>query len=194
MHATLHATPTAALLLSDRVYEERVIGGPNAHASWWKARNHLDGPLFGPLRLMVNYVVISMLKHSPSLALKRWILRTLGMRLGRGVTIASGVMFDFFFPELIEIGDHSIIGMDAMLLTHEFLSDRLRLGRVRIGARCVVGARSTVLAGVDVGPGSVIGAMSLVNKGIPEGAFAGGMPIRLLNRQGGPGLTGGASR
>ena len=31
---------------------------------------------------------------------------------------------DYFFPELIEIGENSIIGMDTMILTHEFLSDR----------------------------------------------------------------------
>jgi acetyltransferase-like isoleucine patch superfamily enzyme len=182
MAATLNARGTAVPALLDRVYEERMMGGPNAHAAWWKARHHLEGPLLGPLRLMLNYVVISLLKHAPSLVLKRCILRALGMRLGRGVTIASGVMFDYFFPELIEIGEYTIIGMDAMILTHEFLSDRLRLGRVRIGGRCLVGARSTVLAGVQLGPGTVIAAMSLVNKGTPQGALAGGVPIRLLER------------
>ena len=98
---------------------------------------------------MLNYLVIYAGMHLPSLSLKRWIFRCLGMRLGRDVTIASGVILDYFFPELIEIGDNTIIGMDAMLLTHEFLHDRFRCGRVRIGANCLVGARSTILAGVD---------------------------------------------
>jgi len=34
--------------------------------------------------------------------------------------------------------------MDALLLTHEFFHDRFRVGRLRIGANCLVGARSTV--------------------------------------------------
>ena len=131
---------------------------------------------------MLNYLVIYAGMHLPSLSLKRWIFRCLGMRLGRDVTIASGVILDYFFPELIEIGDNTIVGMDSMLLTHEFLHDRFRRGRVRIGANCLVGARSTILAGVTIGDGSTIAAMSLVHRGTPAGTFAGGVPIRPLRR------------
>ena len=180
------AADEPALVLSGRTYEEHITGGPNSHVYWLQARNHLDGPLLGPVRIMRNYVLISALKHSPSLALKRWILRCLGMRLGQRVTIASGVMLDFFFPELIEIGENTIVGMDAMLLTHEFLHDRFRVGRLRIGANCMVGARSTVLAGVTIADGTVISAMSLVHKGTPAGAFVGGVPIGLLQQRNAP--------
>jgi acetyltransferase-like isoleucine patch superfamily enzyme len=170
--------------LLDREYDEHHLGGPNAHQNWYRARNHLDGPVLGPLRLVLNYVVIYACKHLPSLTLKHWIFRRLGMRLGRGVTIASGVTLDYFFPDLIEIGDHTIVGMDAMILTHEFLHDRFRSGRVRLGANCLVGANSTVLAGVTLGDGTIVSAMSLVHKGTPLGAFVGGVPIRFLRRRG----------
>jgi heptaprenylglycerol acetyltransferase len=170
--------------LLDRDLDEHVHGGPNAHQNWYRARNHLDGPILGPLRLVLNYLVIYGCKHLPSLTLKRWIFRRLGMRLGRGVTIASGVTLDYFFPELIEIGDHTIVGMDAMILTHEFLHDRIRSGRVRIGANCLVGANSTVLAGVNLGDGTTVSAMSLVHRGTTPGMFVGGVPIRILNRRG----------
>src|SRR5262245_46676231 len=169
--------------LLDREYEEHVVGGPNAHQFWYKARNHINGPVLGPLRIVLNYVIIYACMHLPSLALKRWIFRSLGMRLGRGVTIASGVTLDYFFPELIEIGDNTIVGMDAMLLTHEFLHDRFRSGRVHIGANCLVGANSTVLAGVTLGDGTTVSAMSLVHKGTVPGAFVGGVPIRRLTRR-----------
>jgi acetyltransferase-like isoleucine patch superfamily enzyme len=97
------------------------------------------------------------------------------------------VILDYFFPELIEIGDNTIIGMDTMLLTHEFLHDRFRHGRVRIGANCLVGARSTILAGVTIADGSIIAAMSLVHRGTTAGMFAGGVPIRPLRRGAGGG-------
>jgi acetyltransferase-like isoleucine patch superfamily enzyme len=187
--ATLHAgpdrvgEPTDAAGLTDRRYREHMVGGPNAHAEWYRARKHLDGPVLGPLRIVLNYLVIYACKHLPSLALKRWVFRRLGMRLGRGVTIASGVTMDYFFPELIEVGDHTIIGMDAMILTHEFLHDRFRSGAVRIGANCLVGANSTVLAGVTLGDRTTVAAMSLVHKGTPAGAFVGGVPIRVLRRK-----------
>jgi acetyltransferase-like isoleucine patch superfamily enzyme len=182
MHATRAA---AAPALTERSYREHVTGGPNAHKHWFKARDHLDGPILGPIRIVINYLVIYAGMHLPSLSLKRRLFRCLGMRLGRDVTIASGVVLDYFFPELIEIGDHTIVGMDSMVLTHEFLHDRFRHGRVRIGANCLVGARSTILAGVTLGDGTTIAAMSLVHRGTPAGTFAGGVPIRPLRR--GPG-------
>jgi acetyltransferase-like isoleucine patch superfamily enzyme len=57
-------------------------------------------------------------------------------------------------------------------------------GRVRLGANCLVGANSTVLAGVTLGDGTIVSAMSLVHKGTPLGAFVGGVPIRFLRRRG----------
>jgi acetyltransferase-like isoleucine patch superfamily enzyme len=172
---------TGLTKLLSRRYQEHSHGGPNAHKHWYKARNHVNGPVLGPLRILFNYVVIYACKHLPSLTLKRWVFRRLGMRLGRNVTIASGAVLDYFFPDLIEIGDHSIIGMDAMLLTHEFLHDHFRCGAVRIGANCLVGARSTVLAGVSLGDGTTVSAMSLVHRGTPPDSFVGGVPIRILN-------------
>ena len=173
--------------LLKRNYVEHCTGGPNAHRYWYQARNHLDGRLLGPLRIALNYVVICVCKHLPSLTLKRWIYGALGMKLGRNVTVASGVMMDYFFPELIEIDDNSIIGMDAMILTHEFLHDRFRTGRVKIGSNCLVGANSTVLAGITLGERTVVSAMSLVAKGTPADSFVGGVPIRRLEiARGGP--------
>jgi heptaprenylglycerol acetyltransferase len=173
-------TPQSEPGLLKRSYVEHPRGGPNAHLGWFQARNHLEGPVLGPLRVALNYVVFTVGKYCPSLALKRWIYRALGMKLGRNVTIASGVMVDPFFPDLIEIGDNSIIGMEALILTHEFLHDRLRTGRVVIGRDCLVGARSTVLAGTTLGERTIVSAMSLVHKGTPPDAFVGGVPIQSL--------------
>jgi acetyltransferase-like isoleucine patch superfamily enzyme len=166
-----------------RRIEEHVTGGPNAHQYWFTIRNERNGPILGPAIIIFNYLVINLAKHSSSLALKRWVFRRLGMKLGRNVTIASGVMMDYFYPELIEIGDNSIVGMDAMILTHEFLSDRWRSGVVRIGSGVLIGARSMILAGVTVGDGATISAMSFVNGDVPAGSFAGGNPATVIRPQ-----------
>jgi len=170
---------TASRLL-ERHYDEHVAGGPNAHAYWYTVRNSKNGPILGPILIAFFYVVIYSMRHVPSLSLKRGICRLLGMKLGNNVTIASGVVFDYFFPELIEIDDNTILGMDAMILTHEFLHDRWRSGKVTIGKNVMVGARSTVLAGVSIGDGVRISAMSLVHKGVLQHAFVGGVPIAVI--------------
>lgn len=166
--------------LSPRVFEERFGGAPNAHARWYSARNSRDGALLGPVRIVVNYLVIYAARHLPSLTLKRWLFRAMGMRLGSNVTIASGAVLDYFFPELIEIGDNTIVGMDAMILTHEFLHDRVREGRVVIGSDVLVGAQSMLLAGVTVGARARISAATLVHKCVPADAFVGGNPMTLI--------------
>lgn len=166
--------------LGTRHYEEHVVGGPNAHQHWYRVRNEKNGPLLGPLMIVLHYLVIYGLKHCPALTLKRWLCCRLGMKLGKNVTIASGVTLDYFFPELIEIGDNTIVGMDTMILAHEFLHDRWRCGKVTIGMNVLLGAQSTVLAGVTIGDNVQVAAMSLVNKSVPTRAFVGGVPLRLL--------------
>jgi acetyltransferase-like isoleucine patch superfamily enzyme len=154
-------------------------GAPNAHRYWYAARRE-EGQLLSALRISRNYLLISAAKHLPSLWLKRQLFRAIGMKLGHNVTIASGAMLDYFFPELIEIGDNTIVGMDAMILTHEFLHDRFRSGPVRIGKNVLVGANATVLAGVKIGDGATVSAGSLVNRHVAEHSRVGGHPARPL--------------
>ena len=169
--------------LGARDLKEHILGGPNAHQFWYCARNHWNGPILGPLRIVRNYLVIYASKHLPSLALKRWLFRCIGMQIGRNVTISSGVTLDYFFPELISIGDNAIVGMDTMILTHEFLHDRFRIGAVRIGSNCLIAAQSTLLAGVKIDDNTTVAAMTLVNKGLPPNCMAGGIPVRIIHER-----------
>jgi len=51
---------------------------------------------------------------------------------------------------------------------------------VTIGSKVWLTGRSQVLPGVNIGNHAVVGMMSLVNRDVPEGAFAGGIPIKIL--------------
>ena len=142
---------------------------------WWRLKN--------PLNVVLNFIVIEVTKIIPSLSLKRILLSSLGMKVGKNAAIGLGVQFDIFFPELIELGENCIIGYGATVLAHEFLIEELRTGKVRIGKNVMIGANSTVLPGVNIGDNSTVSACSLVNKDIPVGAFVGGVPARILKRR-----------
>ncbi|MEZ4733828.1 MAG: acyltransferase [Caldilineaceae bacterium] len=135
-------------------------------------------------RAMRNGFVIVVAHHVPSLALKRWLYRGLGMKIGKHVSFAWHVTPDLFFPELIDVGDNTIIGYNTTILAHEYLLHEWRIGPVRIGANVTIGANCTILPGVTIGDGAVISAMSLVNKDVAPGVTVGGVPIRPLSLSG----------
>ncbi|VVC04037.1 2,3,4,5-tetrahydropyridine-2,6-dicarboxylate N-acetyltransferase [Candidatus Burarchaeum australiense] len=150
---------------------------PNSMAHWWKVRN--------PVKILFNTALILLCRYVPSLALKSFLYRLTGMKVGKNVGIGLGATFDMFFPDLIEIGDEAVIGYNSTVLTHEFLQGEWRRGRTKIGGHVMLGANSTVLAGVKIGEGATVSAMSLVNSDIPPRSFYGGVPAKRLKQRNG---------
>jgi acetyltransferase-like isoleucine patch superfamily enzyme len=157
-----------------RIRRVRHTGHVNSLKSWWRVRN--------PLRVALNFLVVYSCRRLPSLRLKNALYRTIGIKVGGNTSIGLDVVFDIFYPELIEVGRNAIIGYGVTILAHEFLRDEVRVGRVVIGENAVVGANSTVLPGVEIGRNATVSAMSLVNRDIEAGVLAGGVPARAIRR------------
>lgn len=145
---------------------------PNSLSKWHKIRN--------PFRVALNFTLIFVSKYLPSLALKRFLLRLTGMKIESNVSIATGVSFDFFWPELIELKENSLIGFNSTVLAHEFLIHEYRIGKTVIGRNVLIGVNSTILAGVEIHDNSVVGAMSLVNSDVPKNSFFAGVPAKQI--------------
>lgn len=90
------------------------------------------------------------------------------------------MVIDPIYSDLVELDDGCVLGLDAMLLAHEYTAHDSRLGRVAVGKDSVIGARAVVRAGVTIGSGSTVGACSFVNRDVPDGASVGGVPARIL--------------
>jgi maltose O-acetyltransferase len=140
----------------------------NSLWAWTDARH--------PLRVMLNYAVIVAARHSPSLRLKNWLFRRLGMTVGERVGWALESTPDVFFPDLITVEDDAIVGYDATLLCHEFLAGEYRTGEVVVGEGAMVGAGAVVLPGVRIGAGAQVAANSLVTEDVPPGETVAGVP------------------
>lgn len=148
--------------------------GTNSLWVWTKNRS--------PIKVTFNFLMLLAVRYSPSLRLKILAMKLMGVRAGKKVSMGLNATVDIFYPELIEIGENSIIGYNATLLAHEYLIERLRTGPVVIGKNVLVGASTTVLAGVTIGDNAVVSAGSLVNCDVPAGAFVGGVPAKVLER------------
>ncbi len=102
------------------------------------------------------------------------------MTVGPGVAWALESTPDVFWPELITVHDHAIIGYDATILCHEFLQDEYRTGEVVIGERAMIGAGAVVLPGVEIGSDARVGANSLVTEDVPAGVTVVGVPAQVV--------------
>jgi acetyltransferase-like isoleucine patch superfamily enzyme len=152
----------------DRVTRHPTPGPRNSLQSWPKARS--------PLIVARNYLLVWLIRISPSLKLKNYLLRAIGATVGTGVSWGLEATPDVFWPNLITLEDHAIVGYDATLLCHEFLQDEYRTGEVVVGERAMIGAGAIVLPGVTIGEGAQVAANSLVTQDVPPGATVAGVP------------------
>ena len=83
----------------------------------------------------------------------------------------------------LTIGDHCDISAGTQIYTHHTVARCLSGGiaavdqaPVKIGSRVYIGPQCVIEMGVTIGDRVVIGAMSLVNRDIPSGARAWGIP------------------
>ncbi|ELY57518.1 acyltransferase [Natronolimnohabitans innermongolicus] len=152
----------------DRVRTHPTPGTGNSLAGWPRARH--------PLRVAVSYVLVWLIRISPSLRFKRFLLRRLGATVGPGVSWGLEATPDVFWPELITVEREAVIGYDATILCHEFLQDEYRTGEVVIGERAMIGAGAIVLPGVEIGAEARVAANSLVTRDVPPGTTVAGVP------------------
>jgi maltose O-acetyltransferase len=138
------------------------------------------------------------------LSWRRGLLRLAGLRIGAQVTglkqcefqcnqvsigdgsfVNVGCQFEGFGR--IDIGRDVFLGPQVMILTstHEIDENgqaaRMPVAKpVRVGDRCWLGARVTVLPGVTIGEGTIIGAGAVVTRDCKPGAVYVGVPARQL--------------
>ncbi|MEC1274969.1 heptaprenylglyceryl phosphate O-acetyltransferase [Bacillus subtilis] len=133
------------------------------------------------LKVVKNFIVIQIARYTPFIGMKNWLYRTfLRMKVGKQTSFALMVMPDIMFPEKISVGTNTIIGYNTTILAHEYLIHEYRIGTVLIGDEVMIGANTTILPGVEIGDGAVVSAGTLVHKDVPDGAFVGGNPMRII--------------
>lgn len=68
------------------------------------------------------------------------------------------------------------------MLNRALNTDRLkfRKGEIHIGNNVFIGARSTILYGVNIGNNVIIGAGSIVTKDIPDNSIVAGAPAKFI--------------
>jgi acetyltransferase-like isoleucine patch superfamily enzyme len=125
-----------------RHYTIRGLGAPEeANAINWRAVNL---PWWRRTLLQCQVALSFLLKGTPA---KNRLYRWMGAHIGRNVEIMQMVWLDHFRPELIWIGDGTLIGAFSQLTVHAYEGQgRFRYGLIEIGRHCLLAG------GTGVGP------------------------------------------
>ena len=119
-------------------------------------------------------VPVSYLTGTPLLSI---YLRLMGAKIGPNVHLDSD---SFAIYDLLSVGEDSSINADSNLLGYTIENGQLKIGRVTIGKRCFVGARSAVCEDTLMEDDSALEDLSLLPRGtvIPRGETWLGSPAR----------------
>ena len=100
---------------------------------------------FGRRILLVFQVALSFLLKGT--AIKNKLYRWMGVQVGKNCEIMQLVWLDHFRPELISIGDNTLMGAFTRLTVHAYEGNgKFRYGLIEIGKNCKIGA------GTGMGP------------------------------------------
>jgi len=129
-----------------RHYTISGLGGPEeSNAVSWRKVNL---PLSRRMLLAIQIIISLLMKGTP---LKNKLYRWMGIHIGKGSEIMQTVWFDHFRPELISIGDNTLIGAFCRFTVHAYEgSGRFRYGLIEIGSNCTLGA-STGMGPIIIG-------------------------------------------
>ena len=94
---------------------------------------------------------------------------------GAGIDIGEGTILSHEIQ--IFARNHYYDGEDLKMLPYD---ERFTYKKVVIGKYVWIGARSMIMAGVNIGDGAVVAAGSVVTKDVPQCAIVGGNPARVI--------------
>ena len=162
-----------------RHYTFHGLGKPEEkNAINWRVMNL---PLWRRTLLFLQLIRSSTMKGTPN---KIEVYRKMGVHIGENSEIMQGVWLDHFRPELIFIGDNTLIGALSRVTVHAYEGHgRFRYGLVDIGSNCTIGA-GTGMGVISIGdnvrtlPGTTLSPYLMK---IKNGAVIGWNPPHVQN-------------
>lgn len=122
-------------------------------------------------------------KIIPHMVLNGWRIffyRLCGYNIGKNVFIGMRCYLDDLEPHMLTVEDNAIISYGVFFACHGYGQQHMPI-TIKKGA--YVGMRSSIISGktgVTIGENAVVGACTLVNKDVPSGATAVGVPCRII--------------
>lgn len=115
----------------------------------------------------------------PGFKIRKKLYHLLGVNLHPNIKfIGLDTYIDDVFPELISIGEQTVIALKSTILAHDDADHTV--AKVNIGQHVFIGTGAIILPGVDIGDHAIIAAGAVVNKDVPSHTTVGGVPAKVL--------------
>ncbi len=137
---------------------------------------------------LAPYFIGSKIKYK----LRLHYLRASGIEIGKDTFLSPKAYIDAHKPGKVKIGRNCYITRNVVILSHtdtkrggpkniwkELGGERVNK-EVIIGDNVFIGVNSVILPGVKIGDNVIVGSLSLVNKDIPTGKIAAGVPAKII--------------
>ncbi|MFW9996598.1 MAG: acyltransferase [Candidatus Odinarchaeota archaeon] len=123
--------------------------------------------------------LLSFIPFANQMFLYPYFFRFYGLKTGHNTYILRTTKFDSL---LLEIGEGTFVGMDAILSCHTNEGGRLYIDKLKIGRDCMIGGRAILGPGVEIGDNVTIGTYSLVRPETksPSNTVWAGIPAKLI--------------
>lgn len=107
--------------------------------------------------------------------------RMCGYKIGKGTFIGMHCYLDDLCYDKMEIGSNVIISYGVYFACH---GKKQGHNKIIIEDGAYIGMKSSIIApkDIEIGEKAIVGAMTLVNKSIPAGKTAVGIPCRILEK------------
>lgn len=110
---------------------------------------------------------------------------------GAGCIICAGTLLtcNIRLKDFVIVNLDCTVGHDSQIDSFATIAPGVHIsGNVRVGAGSDLGTGSAIIQGVSIGKGAVIGAGAVLNRDIPHGATAVGVPGKVIKTQEAPEL------
>ena len=149
-----------------------------------------EAPLFSAATIgwaltggLTNFANTLFLPHWRGTPFLNLYLRAMGAKIGRNVSINTVHVYEW---DLLHIDDGAVLGGDSCVQAHILESGKMKMKRVYIGKRALIGTGAKVMPGCVVEDLGILAAGTIMRKDqrVEAGAIYGGLPAKFIRQRG----------
>lgn len=136
------------------------------------------------VKRFIRKIVLNLSRSKWIPSSKRYkLIKKGGVNIEGPCFIGEDVLIDTIRPDLISIGERSLITARCTMLTHFRKGSTYYYGTIEIGKRVFIGIGTIIANSVTIGDDAIVGAGSIVTKDIPAGEIWAGNPAKFIRKR-----------